>query len=382
MFKNRDILIRNLATIFIVCYMIFAIFPFPPLVWRIALVLLCIYTIAFKQRKRQPCEKAVLVFTIFNLIHFFISYFWQTPSVTQIGNILCALLPFSLFAYLAEKGVMTEKYFTIGGIVFLLASVIHYYQARAFIVETFSLDKDAMMTNSFTGVFLYLLPMLFFIKNNAQRWLMLLICLFFLLSGAKRGNIIAAVIPIVLFVFYELKDAKRAPFKILLLLCVTVAASALVYNWFTTNDYLLYRLEQTMEGNSSERDEIFANAWSAWSNCNNVIHYIGGFGFDGTIHHPLLFGLRAHNDWLEILVDYGLLGIILYLTIFVDLAKKIKRTKNVKIKMIMISSVAIWFFKTLYSMGFSEGSMSLLMIGLGTAIGESQRIDRGLFENR
>lgn len=382
MFHNKYILIRNLATLFIVCNMLSWVFPFPPIFWRVGLVLLALYVIVLEQGKRLFCEKAILFFVAFNLIHFFISFLWIEPSTTQIGNILCALLSLSLFAYLSEKGVMTEKYFSIVGAGLIVVAVLQYFHARTSMLEQRRLDYDANITNGATGLFLFLLPMLFLIKSNLQKWIMLLLCLYFIIAGAKRGNIIAAAIPVLLFVFYALKDARRAPLKRILVLVAIIYASVVAYNWFTTNDFLVYRMEQAKEGNSSGRDEIFAQAWNTWANSDNVGHFLFGYGFDGTLHHIFFNGqgMRVHNDWLEILVDYGLIGVIMYLVIFMSLAKTIRKTKNIQIKMVMLCAGFIWLFKSAYSMGFSEGEMSVLMISLGTAIGCNKTMENEIMK--
>ena len=70
-------------------------------------------------------------------------------------------------------------------------------------------------------------------------------------------------------------------------------------------------------------------------------------------------------------MDYGLVGVALYLFIFISFAKMIWKTENTQLKLVMLSAVCIWFFKTLFSMGFSEGNMSILMISLGIAVGQN-----------
>ncbi len=349
------------------------LFPFPNLIWRVAFVLLSLYVIAFEETERLPCEKAVLLFTLLNLGHFLISYLWQNPSTTQIGNILCAMLSLSLFVCLSEKGVMNNRFFFIAGIVLLLVSVIKYYYAeRMAIIELDILDRkdDLDITNNASISFLMLLPMLFLMKSNIQKWSSLLVCIFFLISGAKRGNIIAAIIPLVLFVHCLFKDSRHSILKTIFALLLITGVSYLTYYWMITDEYLLYRIEQTAEGYSSGRAEIYVGAWKAWLDSNNFFTYLFGYGFDGTIHQELTHHLHAHNDWLEILVDYGLLGIPFYLMIFLLLIRPIKRSLTYEMKMVLLSSVFIWLFKSIYSMGFTEEAFSIMMISMGTALGK------------
>ncbi len=39
-------------------------------------------------------------------------------------------------------------------------------------------------------------------------------------------------------------------------------------------------------------------------------------------------------------------------------------------KMVLVSSVFIWLFKSVYSMGFTEEALSVMMISMGTALGK------------
>lgn len=371
MFKNEYILIRNLATLIILCNILYWFFPFPPVVWRVALVLLSSFVIIFKEGRKTGCEKTVLLFVVLNLAYFIVSYLHINPSTTQIGNILCALLPLSLFVCLGKKDVMTDKFFVIVSIVFLVASVFSFYHAQAGALERIDNDSIMDVTVNATSKFLFLLPMVFLLKNDIQRLLVMGVIIFFLLMGAKRGNILAAVFPVVLIVWYMLKDSLHSVGKTVLVIAAMVVLGYFAYNWFLNNDYLMHRLEQTVEGNSSGRDVIYAHAWQAWSTSNSAVRYALGYGFDGIVHHPTMFGMHAHNDWLEILVDYGLIGIFSYLLIFISFAVLIARTKDLQTKMVLLSAVSIWFFKTLYSMGFTEGNMCMLMMSLGTAIGQS-----------
>lgn len=369
--------IRNLVLLCIAGNMVGWLFPFPHLVWRLLLVLLSLYVILFEEGKRLPCEKAILVFAAFNLLHFFISFLWKNPSTTQIGNILCALLPMSMFVYLSQKGVMNNRFITITGLVLLFTSILQYYYAERMAIIRSGVDEDTDITNSATASFLMLLPILFLMKNNIQKWVTLIICIFFLVMGAKRGNILAAFIPLVLFVHAALKNSRRSGIKTVLVLALIIGAAFFTYRWVTTNDYLMKRIEQTKEGNTSGRDVIYAGAWHSWYDSNEFITYLLGYGFDGTLQQSLTTHRHAHNDWLEVLVDYGLVGVFVYLSVFVTLAFQIKKVKSYKMRMLLWSAFFIWFFKSLYSMGFTGETLSVLMISMGTALGQ-YKLEEGM----
>jgi O-antigen ligase len=348
--------------------MLYWVFPFPPIIWRVGLILLSLYVLFLEKSKFLPCEITVLVFSAFNLFHFFISYLWQNPSTTQIGDILCAMLSLSIFVCLSQKRVMTDLLFTVVGIILLACAILNYYHFQSEMLSQ-KTDDIVNITNNATESFLMLLPMLFLLKNNIQKWISLFVCIFFLVMGAKRGNIIAAMIPIGLFVYGMLRNSRHSAKKILFVLVLVAGFIFFTYRWVVTNDYLMYRVEQTITGDSSGRDVLYFGAWHSWFDSNNIIIYLFGYGFDGTRHQSLTYYRPAHNDWLEVLVDYGLVGIILYICVFVTLVKQIKKTQSVYMKLLLLSVSSIWFFKSLYSMGFLSESLSVLMISMGTALG-------------
>lgn len=370
MFKKKYILIRDVTLLCIVCNLLYWMFPFPPIVWRFAMVLLSLYVIVVEKSDRLPCEKFVLLFVFINLGHFAVSYIWQNPQIGQIGNVLCALLPLSLFVSLSQKGVMNDRFFTYASVILLTAAILHYYQIERTILIKLSADEDADVTNNASTAFLMLLPMLFLMKNNVQKIAMLLICLFYILLSAKRGNILAAVIPTGLFVFSMLKDSRRSVLKTVMVLAFIIGGALMVNHWVETNDYLLHRIERTKEGSSSGREVIYRAAWHAWFDSDNIIALLFGYGSDATTHLSSTGYHRAHNDWLECLVDYGLIGALFYLMIFMSLVVQIREVKPYRLKMALLASFLIWFFKSLYSMGFADETLSISMISMGTVLGQ------------
>ena len=362
---------RNIAVLFIFCNTVYWFFPFPPVVWRVGLVLLSLFVIIFREGKKAKCEKLVLSFAALNLIYFFLSYYHIAPSTTQLGNILCALLSLNFFAYLGEKGVMTESFFAVTIVLLIVASVFGFYHGRALALARMMNYADTTTVNE-SGPFLLLLPMVFFLKKDFQKALILGVCIFYLLLGAKRGSILAAIIPVVMIVWYMLKNSSHSVGKTVLIVGALTVLSFIAFDWIVNNDYLMHRFEQTVEGDSSGRDAIYAGAWRAWSTSNSTFRYFFGFGFDGASYHPMI-GCPAHSDWLEILVDYGIVGIVSYLAVFFSFAALIIRTREFQTKMILLSCILIWFFSSIYSMGFTSGNMPLMMMSLGTAVGWTKR---------
>lgn len=368
MFKNQYVFIRNAVLVVLVCNTLYWLFPFRPILWRLLLVFFAVYLIV-NEKKRLFCEKAVLLFAGFVFLHFLISFIWSIPSLTILGNVLCALLTLELFTCLSEKGVMTERFIAILAFLLVIVAIPYFFHYRVEMLSDFEAtgEINADITNNASALFLMLLPILFLLKNPIQQWVSFMVCLFFIILSAKRGNIIAAVIPSLLFAYGALKDNKHSVLKTIAVIVAIVIASFFLFNWAMNNDYLMYRVEQTIEGNSSRRDVIYANAWNAWASAESLFTLLFGYGYMGA---SVRAGVGpAHSDWLEFLVDFGLFGVLFYLFIFIVFFKQVRRTHAFETRIAMLAALLIWFFKSVYSMGIVANDMLYLMVTLGIALG-------------
>lgn len=136
------------------------------------------------------------------------------------------------------------------------------------------------------------------------------------------------------------------------------------------------RIEDTLEGDTSNRTRIYGAALRSWINAPSFLNLIFGYGTDGTLSQ---IGIRAHNDWLEILVDYGILGVVMYLSFFICLIKAAWRSKgNPRLFYALLSVFFIWLSKSIYSMGFTNDIFSFLSVVIGVVLGFEYRQRRGM----
>lgn len=367
---NKSIILRNLATFFMLANLLYNLFPFPPIFWRLGFIILCMFTLLMRNRDIRflEIEKWVLSFVLMNIVYYFVSYLWQTPYSTQLGNTLYSMLSLSFFYYLTRKHTISISFIDTFLIAFTLSGIYAYIHARQLLLLALALGEDTDLTNNASTLFLCLLPLIFLAKKKWIKFLALSICLYFIIISAKRGNIVASIFPLI-FIIPNFIRQSRTPWMKVVIFCIL---SFIIYNAYTVfveNDYVMQRMEQMQEGNSSHRDEIYSAAWNLWSQSMDLGHILLGYGTDGTVNN-LVMHKRAHNDWLEILVDYGILGIILYLGIFYSLFKVIRKSwKYVSYRYALLSIAFIWLCKSAYSMGFQEEWFAFLLMPLGIILG-------------
>lgn len=365
MVARSDIRLRNISFFVIVCNLLYFIFPFPPIVLRLILVALCFYVILFRPHRFSALEKWMLALSAINIVYFFIAFSTKGYSrVTSIGNNLSAFMPLCLFSYLAKKGTMTGKFVTIITVILLLACVAHYIHYEQMRLLAKNLDEDESTTINASTVFLMLIPLLFFEKKRILLYAELAVCVFFIASAVKRGNIVAAALPVAILLWYQFKDSKRNAFGLFVLLAVVVAGSYYLNEYLENSYYFQKRLEATMEGNTSGRDRIYVEAFNVWFN-SDFFHLLFGNGFRAVTR---TIGTPAHSDWIEILVDNGIFGIVFYFGIFICFYKVIRQTHVIPEKLVLWSAFLAWFAKSIYSMAYVENWMCLLMISVGLAM--------------
>lgn len=367
--QDRFVLIRNLAIFCMIGNILYFIFPFPAIVWRLFFVLLGVYCsfVNYIRYGLSNVERAILGFIGLNLVYFFVSYLWSNPSTTTLGNTLYALFAFVMFAFFGKKGILSPKFITISAVILTIVAIPSFYYAQQLALAKLLGGGNETTVNA-SVIFLMLLPSLFCVKKRIVSLILFCICLFFLVVGAKRGNILAAVIPSVLYVWMLFKENRKNVFKIAGLMISVAVIAVWVKDLVLTDEYLLSRIEETVEGNSSGRDVIYSEMWNMWAGTEKIINFLFGYGYNGTLLYSPLHKF-AHNDWLEILVDFGLLGAVIYASIFISFAGLYFKLDKGYARTVCIVIVSIWFLKTLYSMGFTDEALAFMSIPFGCLYG-------------
>ena len=177
--------------------------------------------------------------------------------------------------------------------------------------------NDDNVVNNISYHFLKLFPLLFFWNSKPiLQFLIAAILLFFVLSGFKRGAIVISVVCFMWFFYKIFKDIRgRQRFYIVLLtILFMVIGGTYVYMLYDSNQFFQYRMEQTIQGDYSARDVIYLTLWNNFQQELSLLKVLFG---NGVYHTISLTGTFAHNDWLELLTNQGLIGVLAYLLFFV-----------------------------------------------------------------
>lgn len=324
---------------------------------------------ALMHYKVNPYLKALAVFfallTIYGLVlivspEVVMAHGAAVSKYTYLLSLFNSLLPIFPFYVFTRKGQLTHssiRWWTI----FFLVAVLMQYQAnqQAALLRAMEIGSSREEFTSNVGYeFLAIIPLLAFFKNKKIiQYACLVYVMVFLLLAMKRGAILIGAICIVYFLWNSMKETKgsRKFFIVVLSVAVIVAGYFVVLNLLENSDYFLYRWEVTQEGGTSGRDELFSTFFNHFINESNPFVFLFGNGAWGTLR---LLEKAAHNDWLELAINQGLLGVVVYFVYWVKFYKVTRAARfNEEIHMAITLLFIIYLTRTFFSMSYGDMSI-------------------------
>lgn len=313
------------------------------------------------------------MFTIYGIIPILMGEKYQigpffVPGYAYLQQIYLSLLPIFAFFVFFKKGLLGPERIQRWIIIFFIALIIQFIQeknkALQLLMDTGSRSEE--VTNNVGYYFLGLIPLLAFLsKKRVLQYIGLSLIMLFIILSVKRGAIVIGAVCIFWFLYNTLKNTRRSQRAILILLSVVVVIVGvyLVHNMLENNEYFYTRLEKTIDGDTSGRDYYYTKYWNHFTKESNLLEFLFGNGANATIK---IGGNYAHNDWLEIAINQGFMGLIIYLIYFVRFFKssRVARFDNathLALSLLFIIEIS----KTMISMSYSDLSIqSTFCLGL------------------
>lgn len=317
---------------------------------------------AFSQDMNKPIIAStcmlLLMYVIYggSIILFGDGITW-TPDAYYLKSSLLSLLPILFFYYETKQGHISETRIMIYTLIVIAVSIAKFNFIGSELAAKIGNEE---VTNNMGYMFVAIIPMLFFFHRRLLlQYLLLAVVVVYVILGMKRGAILIGSICVLIFLYAILRNVKRRQ-KIIVLLLITsiiIITVVSVRYMMTSSEYFLERIEQTVSGDTSSRDEIYFELWNHIREEGEVLPFIFGRGANSTIH---IAGDYAHQDWLETFCNNGLLGVLLLMCFFWSFAATVTRSKKY-FKPYMYYSFVVLFFltftKTLFSMSIQNLDM-------------------------
>lgn len=331
----------------------------------------------------------LFLFTSYGLIRMFsgeviINTLGQvTKPYGFLQNIYTSLLPIFAFYTFTRKGLLTQSVIKFWIIIFIPIAMFAFQQLNKRIIDLLSTPNVTIteFTNNYSYWFLFLLPGIALFKNRIFQFSALILCIAYIIMGMKRGAILLLFLCIAFFIYHTLiKSSSRKKMLTLVLSVVTIWVSYNIITWNLQNsDYFYSRLQRTLNGDSSERDIIYYSIFNSFISEDKFLPILLGHGAEATVR---LTGNEAHNDWLEILYNHGMLGVLIYFyywLAFLRTSIKSKKTCN-ELYLSFMLIIIILLGRSFFSMSYAD-LMIFTSIVLGYVLGEIDKAQYLLHEN-
>lgn len=376
-----------LVALFTVYYLQGALYPSGSIVSQgILLIYLLFGFFCFvKTFGNRVTPRCIMIWSVFFLIHglcFLISpkevvgmkneAIGRVATFNQFKEIATFMLTLFIGYYYSYKNNTSEKYILWFGIIFFLSSVVQYYYSLSQLMIKYGEET----TNNAGYTMLTVVPYLpiVFKRKRILGIIMAVVIVALIMWSAKRGALICLAGSAIFSLFYYLKTHKVRLKTIMVIILLSFVVGYFVYQQYLDNEYLQSRMEATMEGKSSNRDVAYSQLFNHWLNETNPLLFLFG---NGTAQTITVWGNYGHNDWLELLIDNGLVGAVAYFVLFVTTISYLRKARLGKFdKMSAYLCVLILFMQSCFSMGFVEGSNGIFILLLGVIIGNNENEKR------
>jgi hypothetical protein len=375
MYLNR--LIRDfLLSLFVLYFALNCFFTDGSLVSQFCIVVIILISLVYFVKTLLLNENDTLLYYAWAwLLLLNLAGFILNPDLSKgltrdmLKNVMGGMLPFFPFYYFAKKDLLNKTHLIVFAISLLPVFILQYVvNERTYLAQVE--NGSTNMVNNITYLFAGLIPFIFLIKKNKYLSVSLMVVLmFFIIQGAKRGAIFAGFAGLLMYFYYQIKllDKNNKVLGYLIVILIICGLGAFTYRTLMSNEFLLGRMTDMFEGDTSRRNVIYTTLFDAWFNSESLFNLIFGFGFAASVK---IAGTYAHNDWLELLSNFGITGIFTYLFLFYAAVKCCRNTAWSFDKRIVMTTVTIiWFLITLVSMSYTDQGGFMQAILLGFLIG-------------
>lgn len=280
-----------------------------------------------------------------------------------LKNIFISLLPAFACYHFSRKGILNSKSILVWFFLFIIMSTGKFMVYESIRFANSEYDTDGL-TNNVAYFFVALMPFLFLLKSRSiLQFSSLMYILLFVVYGMKRGAILIAFLILCIFLFDNLKNlsTKKKMIFCLLSVVLVICLTKFIEDFAVSSTYFQYRLDSTLEGNISGRDEYYSNLWQHFLNLQNPLKILFGSGAYSTVQ---VNGNPAHNDWLEVLINNGIIGFLIYFTFVKKLWSLYWDNRKTVFSKCLFSMFIFYIIKSLISMSYGTTPI-IFMVMLG-----------------
>lgn len=343
---------------------------------RIILVLIVLLSLFYyvdvnryylKSRFINTLSVFVLMILVYGLIHIAIGPNLKIGKTSEASSVsifsyfihnLESLLPvYAAFSF-TRSGNLDDKKMRIISIIFGLVMLFRFWVES--LLSPLGMIRYGTNNNGYD--FVGLIPLLtFWSRKKWLQYIFIVLLMFHLIYSMKRGAIVVGILCLCYFfykkILYSTMKQKIVFFILFVLFVIGVIGCFNVL--VETNPFFKYRYERTMMGDLSGRNIIYSHLLTYYLNRQDLFFKLFGGGANHTV---AVAGINAHNDWLELAINNGALGIIMYILYFVSILKDMYVNRlniDVNSNIALTQIFCILFLMSLFSMSYGNIAISV-----------------------
>ena len=281
-------------------------------------------------------------FEIWLIVFIFVGFFTMlwTPSSSTVVGILMNLVRILIVAYFVRIRVRSEEDLqtvlllyviaTLYMVIYVFMQMADMYTWEQILVRRFGDQFEYNSNQTAVQCCFSILILTYFVKCKKKKivsWGLMLFFVFILLLTQSKKGVICLVLGVFIAYYSNATGAKRAR-RVVIAIIGTLITYLLITNIPFLYNLVGYRLEDLIEslmgrnlsmGEDSRRIELLETAIDTW--LTNPLIGVGLANF--SIVNFGISGAYAHNNYLELLADVGLIGTAIYYSLpFCVLAKR------------------------------------------------------------
>jgi len=193
-----------------------------------------------------------------------------------------------------------------------------------------------------------LIPFAILFNNKKTYFFLIVIGIAVLLAGKRTGTV-AFVLSIITFYLFRGNTNILGKIKNTFYLIFISAAFYLIATSFFPEQLanVVERFENISEDGGSGRDSLFENVYNKIDKSEGTDLWLG-HGYNAVVKLPDM-EYSAHNEFLETAYDYGIVGFIMYSSIFILLLIKCFTLRNSTLRVATVVSLTSFFIISLTS---------------------------------
>lgn len=264
-------------------------------------------------KSQPPIYKTVIIYGLLLIV----SIIFSPVDINPIQDIIRNTTWVVMFCMCYKWGYKNYDFSSAIRIINYIVLPILYIIYLYILVKTFFVGVDHGFRDAIIPIAV-LTPFVLLNKKSRIRNIQIVIISFLTLLSAKRSIILGVVMGLLVYFFMTYKDSRNK-LKILILLSVVFLVVICLYTFGYLNleifDIAIYRFDEMLNGDSNGRDAIAEIVLKDYNNSDFLLQLFG-HGSHTTVN---IVGKLAHNDFLQVLYDYGLIPLIFFVIIYIQL---------------------------------------------------------------